>query len=99
MYTRRSPNYSSHSPVSSLVSTASLTLKKLESAYLRSPCCSCSQLPQRPYENVPYVAMRMLPATLGIATVPLAYLTLRALDCRATTALLAYLFIIFDNAL
>jgi dolichyl-phosphate-mannose-protein mannosyltransferase len=43
--------------------------------------------------------MRMVPATLGIATVPLAYLTLRALDCRATTALLASLLIIFDNAL
>jgi dolichyl-phosphate-mannose-protein mannosyltransferase len=43
--------------------------------------------------------MRMVPATLGIATVPLAYLTLRGLDCRATTALLASLFIIFENAL
>ena len=53
----------------------------------------------RPYENTPYVAMRMLPATLGIATVPLAYLTLRGLDCRATTSLLASLFIIFENAL
>ena len=53
----------------------------------------------RPYEHAPYVAMRMLPATLGIATVPLAYLTLRGLDCRATTALLGALFVIFDNAL
>lgn len=43
--------------------------------------------------------MRMVPATMGIATVPLAYLTLRALDCRATTALLASLFIIFENGL
>ncbi|KAL0575523.1 Dolichyl-phosphate-mannose--protein mannosyltransferase 1 [Marasmius crinis-equi] len=51
------------------------------------------------YENVPYVAMRMVPATLGVATVPLAYLTLRALDCRATTALLASLFITFENGL
>ncbi|KAF9530966.1 glycosyltransferase family 39 protein [Crepidotus variabilis] len=51
------------------------------------------------YENVPYVAMRMLPATLGVATIPLAYLTLRALDCRATTALLASLFITFENGL
>jgi dolichyl-phosphate-mannose-protein mannosyltransferase len=39
----------------------------------------------------------MVPATLGVATVPLAYLTLRALDCRATTALLASLFITFEN--
>jgi dolichyl-phosphate-mannose-protein mannosyltransferase len=43
--------------------------------------------------------MRMVPATLGIATIPLAYLTLRGLDCRATTALLASLFLIFENAL
>ncbi|KAF9074669.1 glycosyltransferase family 39 protein [Rhodocollybia butyracea] len=51
------------------------------------------------YENVPYVAMRMVPAILGIATVPISYLTLRALDCRATTSLLAALFITFENGL
>ncbi|THU78165.1 PMT-domain-containing protein [Dendrothele bispora CBS 962.96] len=51
------------------------------------------------YENVPYVAMRLVPALLGVFTVPLAYLTLRALDCRATTALLASLFITFENGL
>ncbi|OCH87088.1 glycosyltransferase family 39 protein [Obba rivulosa] len=51
------------------------------------------------YDHVPYVAMRMVPATLGIATVPLAYLTLRAMECRATTALLAALFITFENGL
>ncbi|KAF4574353.1 hypothetical protein EYR36_005686 [Pleurotus pulmonarius] len=51
------------------------------------------------YEHVPYVAMRMVPACLGVATVPLAYLTLRALDCRATTALLASLFITFENGM
>jgi len=43
--------------------------------------------------------MRMVPATLGVATVPLAYLTLRALDCRATTALLASLFVTFENGM
>lgn len=43
--------------------------------------------------------MRLLPALLGVATVPLAYLTLRALNCRATTALLASLFITFENGL
>ncbi len=43
--------------------------------------------------------MRMLPALAGVATVPLAYLTLRALDCRVTTALLASLFITFENGL
>jgi dolichyl-phosphate-mannose-protein mannosyltransferase len=41
----------------------------------------------------------MVPATLGVATVPLAYLTLRALDCRATTALLASLFLTFENGM
>ncbi|KAF5337182.1 hypothetical protein D9611_003049 [Ephemerocybe angulata] len=51
------------------------------------------------YENVPYVAMRMLPAGLGVATVPLAYLTLRALDCRASTALMGSLFLTFENGL
>ncbi|KAI6094514.1 glycosyltransferase family 39 protein [Pisolithus sp. B1] len=43
--------------------------------------------------------MRMVPATLGIATIPLAYLTLRALDCKASTALLASLFLTFENGL
>ena len=43
--------------------------------------------------------MRMVPASLGIATVPLAYLTLRGLDCRATTSLLASFLIIFEHAL
>jgi dolichyl-phosphate-mannose-protein mannosyltransferase len=41
----------------------------------------------------------MLPATLGVATIPLSYLTLRALECRATTALLAAVFVTFENGL
>lgn len=53
----------------------------------------------RVYEHTPYVAMRMLPALLGVGTIPIAYLTLRALDCRATTALLGSLFVLFENAL
>ncbi|KAF8505073.1 glycosyltransferase family 39 protein [Hysterangium stoloniferum] len=53
----------------------------------------------KPFENVPYVMMRLLPATLGVALVPVAYLTLRALDCRATTALLGSLFVTFENGL
>ncbi|EIW81774.1 glycosyltransferase family 39 protein [Coniophora puteana RWD-64-598 SS2] len=53
----------------------------------------------KPFENVPYVAMRLVPAMLGVATVPISYLTLRALDCRATTSLLAALFITFENGL
>ena len=54
----------------------------------------------RPYEaTVPYVAMRLVPALLGVMTVPLSYLTLRALDCKATTALLASILITFENGL
>jgi dolichyl-phosphate-mannose-protein mannosyltransferase len=41
----------------------------------------------------------MVPALMGVATVPLSYLTLRGLDCRATTALLASLFITFENGM
>ena len=41
----------------------------------------------------------MIPAVLGVATIPISYLTLRALDCRATTALLASLFITFENGM
>ncbi|KAF8522321.1 glycosyltransferase family 39 protein [Gautieria morchelliformis] len=51
------------------------------------------------YESVPYVMMRLLPATLGVALVPVTYLTIRALDCRATTALLGALFVTFENGL
>ena len=53
----------------------------------------------RVYERSPYVAMRMIPAILGIATIPLSYITLRGLDCRATTALLASLLITFENGM
>ena len=48
---------------------------------------------------VPYVAMRSLCALMGIATVPLAYLTLRALSLRATTALVGAMMVTFENAL
>jgi dolichyl-phosphate-mannose-protein mannosyltransferase len=51
------------------------------------------------YDSVPYVAMRMVPALLGIATVPLAYLTLRIMDCKVTTSLLGALFIVFENGM
>ncbi|KAN0062344.1 Dolichyl-phosphate-mannose--protein mannosyltransferase 1 [Thecaphora frezii] len=52
-----------------------------------------------PDTPVPYVAMRALNALLGVATVPIAYLTLRSLSLRATTALLGALLVLFDNAL
>ncbi|CAE6446531.1 unnamed protein product [Rhizoctonia solani] len=50
-------------------------------------------------ENTPYVLMRLLPGILGIAVVPLTYLTLRGLDCRATTALLGAFLVTFENGL
>lgn len=43
--------------------------------------------------------MRLLPATLGLALVPLSYLTLRILDCRTTTALLGAFLVTFENGL
>ncbi|KAH9175203.1 glycosyl transferase [Lactarius sanguifluus] len=56
------------------------------------------------YENTPLAyeaiaATSIRGPTLGIVTIPFAYLTLRDLDCRATTALLASLFLVFENAL
>lgn len=50
-------------------------------------------------EHVPYIAMRLLPATLGLALIPLSYLTLRALQLRPATALLGALFVTFENGL
>lgn len=49
--------------------------------------------------NVPYVPMRMLPATLGVCTVLLAYGTLRASGCRSVTALFGAGLVTIDNAL
>ncbi|GAA6059891.1 hypothetical protein JCM10212_005274 [Sporobolomyces blumeae] len=50
-------------------------------------------------DHVPYIAMRLLPATLGLALVPLTYLTLRALHLRAATALVGSTFVLFENGL
>lgn len=36
--------------------------------------------------GVPYVAMRLLPAIMGIAVVPISYLTLKAAGCSTATA-------------
>lgn len=49
--------------------------------------------------NVPYIPMRLLPATLGLALIPLAYLTLRGLQVRPTTALLGATLVMFENGL
>lgn len=74
------------------------TSRRLESK-LVFPCKASLFIKTRPYEDVPYVAMRMLPATLGVLLVPITYLTLRGLDCRATTALLGSVFVTFENGL
>lgn len=41
--------------------------------------------------------MRLVPALLGVAVVPLSFLTLRALGCGITSALLGASFILFEN--
>lgn len=45
--------------------------------------------------NVPYVAMRMLPAVMGIMTIPTMFLTLKATGCRTATAALGAGLLIF----
>lgn len=47
--------------------------------------------------GVPYVAMRMFPAICGILLAPFMFLTLKAIGCRTTTAVLGAGFIIFGN--
>ena len=45
--------------------------------------------------GVPYVAMRLLPAIMGVMTVPMIFLTLKASGCRTMTAMLGAGMIIF----
>lgn len=49
--------------------------------------------------GVPYVAMRMLPAILGVLTVPIMFLTLKATGCRTATAVLGAGAILFGECL
>ncbi|KAF8475581.1 dolichyl-phosphate-mannose-protein mannosyltransferase 1 [Kalaharituber pfeilii] len=49
--------------------------------------------------GVPYVAMRMLPAIMGILVVPMMFLTLKAAGCSTATATLGAGFITFENGL
>lgn len=54
----------------------------------------------RVYDDAtPYVSMRFLPASLGVAVVPLAFLTLRELGCGVTSSLLGAAFVIFENGI
>lgn len=47
--------------------------------------------------KVPYVAMRMVPAVMGILTVPTMFLTLKAARCRTATAVMGAILIIFGT--
>ncbi|WVR06164.1 hypothetical protein IAU60_003194 [Kwoniella sp. DSM 27419] len=49
--------------------------------------------------KVPYITMRFFPALLGLALVPLSFLTLISLRMSLATALLGSLLITFENAL
>ena len=47
--------------------------------------------------GVPYVAMRLLPALMGVMTVPTIFLTLKAAGCRTMTAAMGAGLIIFGE--
>lgn len=47
--------------------------------------------------GVPYVAMRLLPAVMGVLTVPMIFLTLKAAGCRTMTAALGAGMVIFGR--
>src|SRR5271170_4637958 len=49
--------------------------------------------------GVPYVAMRLLPAIMGILTIPTMFLTLKASGCKTMTAVLGAGLLIFENGL
>ncbi|KAF2146387.1 glycosyltransferase family 39 protein [Aplosporella prunicola CBS 121167] len=49
--------------------------------------------------NVPYVAMRLLPAVLGVLTIPTMFLTLKAYGCKTNIAALGAGLVIFENGL
>lgn len=48
--------------------------------------------------GVPYVAMRLLPAILGVLTVSLMFLTLKASGCRSSTAVVGASIVIFGKS-
>ncbi|KAI5801502.1 dolichyl-phosphate-mannose-protein mannosyltransferase [Peziza echinospora] len=49
--------------------------------------------------GVPYVAMRLLPALMGIAVIPMTFLTLKAAGCSTAIATMGAGFILFENGL
>ncbi|KAF2090172.1 glycosyltransferase family 39 protein [Saccharata proteae CBS 121410] len=49
--------------------------------------------------GVPYVAMRLLPAIMGVLTIPTMFLTLKAAGCQTNIAALGAGLVIFENGL
>ncbi len=49
--------------------------------------------------GVPFVAMRLVPAVMGVITVPIMFLTLKASGCRTTTAVMGAGLVIFGKQL
>ena len=47
--------------------------------------------------GVPYVAMRLLPAIMGVLTIPTMFLTLKAAGCRTTTAAMGAALVMFGT--
>lgn len=47
--------------------------------------------------GVPYVSMRLLPAIMGVLTVPIMFLTLKAAGCRTYTAAMGAAVVIFGQ--
>lgn len=45
--------------------------------------------------GVPYVAMRLLPALMGVMTIPIMFLTLKAAGCRTSSAAMGAGLLIF----
>lgn len=48
--------------------------------------------------GVPYVAMRLLPAIMGVLTIPTIFLTLKATGCRTSTAAFGASLLIFGKS-
>lgn len=49
------------------------------------------------YDQVPYVAMRLLPGILGVGLVPMAYITMRNMGSKQSSAILAGMLVLFEN--
>lgn len=49
--------------------------------------------------NVPYISMRILPGFLGVLLAPMGYITLRNMGASQSSAILAGLLVVFENAL